>query len=401
MTKGKKVMLLLAIIASFVVGMVTFATNSAKVRMEDYFQVNGAQVSVQSQSVDFIMEGETATVTFVKPLASDGFSLSFAGVDNNTMQQVDFVLTDSANDKSSTKLNFIRMNDTYTAVALNDSERSYITNGSMYRNNDTDFYFTYNADSQVFTDSASYTIPVSANTDGNAFDGFATQMVNLTVVLHGEKGSVFRLKEMNRQRLGSEYETDNVEPIITLTNNVAEARKGSVIKIPTAFATDVLSDTATVKMSVLSPDGNVVKAADGTKLKDVTPDKAYEITIDSYGDYRLEYQATDGKNTTRTVSSQIHVVDDSKPTLTLSEAFPEVAKINDEISLPQLTGKDNVTKEENLVTWVTVKYPSGKICGMKETIVLEEEGQYQFSFHVMDEEGNIRRTIQKIYVEGE
>lgn len=401
MIKGKKVMLSLGIVASLVAGMVSFATDDGTVQMEKLFQVEGAQVNVQEQSVDFIMKGETATVTFVKPLASDGFSLSFAGVDDNSMQQIDFVLTDSVDDKSSTKLNFIRMNDTYTAVALNDSERSYITNGSMYLNNDTDFYFTYNADSQVFTDSASYTIPVSANVDGSAFKGYTSQMLDLTVVLHGETGSVFRLKDMNRQRMGRDYEIDNVEPIITLTNGVAEAKKGSTIKLPTAFATDVLSDTASVKMSVLDPEGNVVKAIDGTKLEDVTPDKAYEITIDSYGDYRLEYQATDGKNKTRTVSSQIHVVDDSKPIVKLSELLPESAKVGDELVLPELSCEDNVTTAENLVTWVTVKCPSGKMCGVKKSIILEEKGQYQFSFHGMDEEGNIRSIVQKIYVEGE
>lgn len=399
--KWKKAILSLGIVAAMAAGAAAYATDSKTVNIEDFFQAEGASISVQEESVDFVMEDDEAVITFNKPLASDGFSLSFAGVNENTMKQVDFILTDSKDEKTSTKLNFIRMNDTFTAVAFNDSERSYITNGSMYLENDSDFYFTYNAMSQVFTDSSSYTISASANTDGSAFTGFGTQLVNLKIVLHGQNGSVFRLKEINRQRMGSEYEEDNVEPIITITNSVTDAMKGSTITLPTAFATDVLSEKATVTMSVLNPDGEVVKSVDGKKLENVVPDKAYEIKIDAYGDYRIEYQATDGKNETRTVSSQIHVVDDSKPTMKLSEVLPTEGKQGEKLVLPEISCEDNVSEKDKIATWVTVKYPSGKVRGCKDSVVLEEEGQYSFTFHAMDEEGNIRKMIQKIYVEGE
>lgn len=398
--KWKKKILSLGVLVALVGSMAVSASENQFAGMEDYFFTEGAEVSVQEESVDFILTGETATVTFNKPLASDGFSLSFAGVDGNTMKQIDFILTDSSDEGSSAKLNFIRMNDTYTAVAFNDAKRSYITNGSLYLKNDTDFYFTYNAESQVFTDSSSYVISASSNIDGSAFTGFASQLVNLKMELHGEPGSVFSLKEINRQRMGSAYEVDSVEPIITVTNNITEVMKGSTITLPTAFATDVLADNATLTMCVYDTEGNIMKAADGTLLENVIPDTAYEIKIDSYGDYRIEYQATDGRNTTRAISSQIHVVDDSKPSMKLSEALPVEAKQNEELMLPELSYEDNVTAEENIVSWVTVMYPSGKIQGVKNAIILEEEGQYRFTFHAMDEEGNIRRIVQKIYVEG-
>lgn len=397
---GKKVVSI-GILTALVIGTGVLAADNGTVNMEDYFTAQGANITVQEESVDMVLTQDTASVTFDRPLTSDGFSLSFAGVEGNTLEKADIILTDINDEKNSIKLSYIRMNDEYTAVALNDSKRSYVTNGSMYHQNDVDFYMTYNAKSNVITDSSTYTIPVTTTQNGKAFEGFSKQMVSVRIELHGIAGSVMCLKELNRQRLGTEYEIDSVEPMITIVNDVTEAMKGSVISLPTAFASDVLSDKATVKMSVKDPEGNIVKAEDGTKLSEVTPDKVYQIKIDAYGEYRLEYQATDGRNATRTVSSQIKVVDVSKPSIKLSEVLPTEAKVGEELVLPEITCEDNVTEKDGIVTWVTVQHPSGKIRACSATLKLEEKGQYRFTFHAMDTEGNIRKTVQKIYVEGE
>lgn len=398
--KLKKTILSLGLTVAMVAGMTNFAMAGDTAKIEDLFVAEGADVKVQSESVDFVLTGKKATITFQKAFASDGFSLSFAGVKNNTMEKIDFVLSDSEAADTSAKLNFLRMNDTYTAVALNGSERSYITNGSMYLENDADFYFTYNAESKVFTDSTSYTIPVSSNVNGSAFTGYSSQLVNLKVELTGSKGSIFRLKEINRQRTGKDYEFDRVEPMITVTGGISDVTKGSKVKLPTAFATDVLSDTASVTMTVKDPDGGVIKATDGTKLEKVVPDKSYEIEITAYGDYRIEYQATDGTNMTRVISNQIHVVDDSKPELQFAEALPTEAVEGETYTLPQPTYKDNVTANDQIVSWTTVTYPSGKITGVQKEIKWTEKGQYTLSFFAMDEEGNVRHLRQTIYVKG-
>lgn len=399
--KLKKTILSLGLSVAMLAGVAVSATAQDTVKMEDLFAVKGVTVKVANEYTDFVMTGEKAEITFNRSLASDGFSLSFAGVNKNTLQKVDFVLTDSEQESISAKLNFLRMNDKYTAVALNDSNRSYITNGSMYLENDADFYFTYNADSKVLTDSNSYTVAVSSNTDGSAFTGFASHLVNLKIELTGKKGSIFRLKEINRQRIGSDYENDTVEPMITVVGGVDAVTKGSKVSLPTAFASDVLSDTASVTMTVKNPDSDVVTSTDGKKLENVTPDKAYEIAIDMYGDYRIEYQATDGKNATRIVSSQIRVADDSKPEITLAQALPTEAKVGEELTLPELTYTDNVTAKDQIVSWAVAAYPSGKICGVKDSLVFEEKGQYRLTFYAMDEEGNVRSLSQTIYVKGE
>lgn len=399
MKHGKKV-ISIGILTALVLGTVVSATDNGTVNMEDYFTAQGAKITVQEESVDMVLIKDTASVTFNKPLTSDGFSLSFAGVEGNTLEKADIILTDIKDEKNSIKLSYIRMNDDYTAVALNDSKRSYVTNGSMYHQNDVDFYMTYNAKSNVITDSSTYTIPVATTQNGNAFEGFSEQMISVRIELYGSKGSVMCLKELNRQRLGTEYEIDSVEPMITIINGVSEAMKGSVISLPTAFASDVLAENATIKMSVRDPEGNIVTAEDGTKLEEVIPDKVYQIKIADYGEYRMEYQATDGRNATRTVSSQIKVVDVSKPTIKLSEILPTEAKVGEELVLPEMACEDNVTEKDGIVTWITVQHPSGKIRSCSTTLKLEEEGQYRFVFYAMDGEGNIQKKVQKIYVEG-
>lgn len=399
--KLKKTILSLGLSVAMLAGIAVSATAQDTVQIDKLFTVKGATIKVTNEYTDFVMTGESAEITFNRPLASDGFSLSFAGVNKNTMKKIDFVLTDSEDSSTGAKLNFLRMNDKYTAVALNDSKRSYITNGSMYLENDADFYFTYNADSKVLTDSSSYTVAVSSNVDGTAFEGFDSHLVNLKIELSGKKGSIFRLREINRQRFGSDYASDTVEPMITVVGSVDAVTKGSKVTLPTAFATDVFAESATVTMSVKNPDGEVIFSTDGKKLENVSPEKAYEIAIDMYGDYRIEYQATDGKNTTRVVSTQIPVADDSKPEITLAQALPTEGKVGETLTLPEVTYTDNVTEKDNIVSWVVAAYPSGKVGGVKGSLVYNEKGQYRLTFYAMDEEGNVRSLSQTIYVKGE
>lgn len=382
-------------------GGAVFASDNGRVDFKDYFRAEGAELSIADASVDVVLKGENAKVSFLRNVTSSGFSISFSGVEGSELERADIILTDASDESCSVKLSYVRMNETYTAVALNDSSRSYITNGSLYKENDSDFYVTYEAASNVFTDSANFTIPVATTSEGEAFTGFKSQVVKVTIELQGKSESVFRLKEINRQRFGKEYENDNVEPMITVVNGVTEAVKGQIVNLPTAFASDVLQEIATVKMTVKDPDGNIMKAVDGTNLSEVTPDKSYQIKIDAYGSYRIEYQATDGINMTRTMASQINVVDASKPRITLSQLVPTSGKLGETLVFPTMEITDNMTEAEKITSWITVKYPCGKLRACKESVVLSEAGQYTITFHAMDEEGNIGTVTQKIYVEGE
>lgn len=365
-----------------------------------YYTAEGATASLQNESIDFVMTGEEATVSFNKPLAADSFGLSFAGVAGNTLDRVEVELTDIENPEEKASLVFSAMSESSSLIKVGNTDRSFIINGSLFAENNYDFYAHYVAEYRHFTDDVNYKIPVVESLDGSIFSGFSSHKVNVTVHLYGESGSIFRLKEMNRQRMGSLYTEDTENPSVTTLGSVSKAILGSTITLPKAFAMDVLADNATVTMSVENPDGEAVTAVDGTKLTEVTPDKDYQIKIEKNGVYRVSYQATDGKNTTRSMSSPIVVMDNEAPKITLSESIPTSTKVGEKLQFPEVTYSDNVSEEDAISGWVTVKSPSGVVMEAKGSVELTEAGVYEINFLAIDEIGNMSRITAKTYAEG-
>ena len=378
-----------------------YKDENGQIDLAAYFTVEGAQVQLSEDKMDFVMGGEEATVTFNKPLASDNFQLIFAGTEGNTLKKAEFLLSDSDDENETVKIAYGRMSDVQTSIVLNDSNRSFITTGSLYKENDGNFTVAYNAASNCAGDGMSVIIPVLETINGKGFVGFSSQRVNLTIHLYGEAESIFRLKSINQQRMGSKYAGDTTPPLVSVVNALTYVVKDSKVTLPTAFATDVLAEDATLTMSVLDPDGESVKAVDGTALANVVPDKAYEIMIDKYGTYRIEYKATDGTNETRSVVSRVNVVDDTRPELKLDKGIASSYKLGEKLEFPKVTGSDNCSTEENIRLSIVVKHPSGIVTAESKSIELSEEGVYEITFMAVDEAGNVGRMTVKTYAGGE
>ncbi len=372
---------------------------TGNIDLAGYFKVEGADLKLEKDNANVVLQGNEATVMFNKPLASDNFQLNFKGVEGSTLKSAEFILTDSENEDECVEIAYTRMSDIQTTVAVNDGNRSFITNGSLYKDNDGVFSVTYSAASNTFGDGAALVIPVPETIDGNGFSGFSSKRVNLTIRLTGEKGSVFSLRAINQQRFGTKYNEDDTAPMISIVNPISYAIKGSTVTLPTAFATDVLAEHASATMSVLDPDGKVVKATDGTKLDNVTPDKEYSMKVEQYGTYRIEFAATDGTNKTRSVVSRLTVSDNRAPELKLEKAVPTSHKVGDKLTFPNVTCTDSASKEENIKFNIVVKHPSGIITSESKTMELTEVGVYEITFMAVDEGGNVARKTVKTYAE--
>ena len=130
-------------------------------------------------------------------------------------------------------------------------------------------------------------------------------------------------------------------------------------------------------------------------------EKPYRIKIEQYGNYSLEFVATDGVNTTRTIVTAIRVLDETAPELQLKKAIPGSHKVGEKITFPELIVTDNVTDKEKLVTWVNVIHPDGTMTYEKDSVKLKLEGVYEIRFQALDEAGNITFVTTKTYAEGE
>lgn len=379
----------------------SYLDKDGKIDFASYFTMEGATATLQEDSLDFVLTGTEAKLTFNKPLASDQFGLKFAGLEGNKMTEVEVILTDVEDESQKTSLVFNKMSDVSSLAKLGNTERAFIVAGSFYKENNADFYAHYDGAFKAFTDNLTYTIPIVESVDGSYFDGFPSHKANLTILLKGEAGSTFRLKEINRQRMGTLYAEDTETPSITVVDPVTKGVVGSTITLPKSFAMDVLADTATVTMTVTDPDGEEVKTTDGKKLTDVDPSKDYKIKLEKYGSYRMALVATDGENKTRPETSLLVVQDNQGPTIEVKEAIPTSFKVGDTLKFPEVTYSDNSCADEEIVTWVTVKHPSGIIVEAEKSVELAEEGQYEITFLAQDAIGNLSRVSMKTYAEGE
>ena len=379
----------------------SYLDKDGNIDLPAYFKTEGLDTVLQEESIDFVMSGTKATLSFQKELAADSFALSFSGVEGNTLETVEIELTDVENPEEKASLIFSAMSSTSSTVKAGNTNRSFIINGSLFAENNYDFYAHYDAEYRNFSDNMTYRIPIVESLDGSIFSGFSSHKVNVSVYLEGEKGGVFRVTELNRQRLGSLYTEDTETPGITVMGTLNKAVIGSTITLPKAFATDVLADKATVTMTVENPDKEIVKAIDGTKLDQVTPDKEYKIKIEKNGTYRVSYQATDGKNQTRAVTYPIMIRDNEAPKQKLSESISTSVKVGDKLQFPEVICTDNVSKEDEISCWITVKNPSGVVTEAKREVEFKEEGLHEITFLAIDAMGNMSRMKVSTYAEGE
>lgn len=379
----------------------SYLDKEGNIDLPAYFSTEGAEIQLQEQCMDFVMSGEEATVTFNKPLLGGGFTLAFAGVEGNTLEQIQIELTDMENPEEKAVFCAYAMSDISSIVKIDNTNRPVMINGSFFVENAFDFYIRYDAEAKQFTDGTSYYLPIIESLDGDIFSGFSSEKVNLTIRLYGESGSVFRLKEISRQRLGTSFIKDTESPTIAIVNSMSKAELNSTITLPRAVTVDVLADNAEVTMSVVDPDKEIVKAVDGTKLEKVPAGKDYKIKVSKIGRYKVSYQATDGTNKSQQIFVQIVVPDNLAPEITLSEEIPASTKAKSILALPEVTYEDKGSEEETIKNWTTVKYPDGVIMEVGDSVELAKDGVYEITFSAIDETGNIGRLTVKTYAEGE
>lgn len=404
MMKKKKQILSLSLILTLLVSVFAFTALADEEKTVDQlasFHVAGAKMSLKAESIDFTLTEENASIQFVRPLASSGFGFRWNGVNDKAkkLKTMDVILEDSEDSECSVKLTFGQLSDESTYVKYNGGTRSYLTQGSTYKKNEVDISLRYAEGTNTFTDDAgAYQIQADNCLNGNAFEGFPSLGVNLTLRVQGKVGATFSLTSLNEQPLGSDYQNDTVDPVLCVPTGPIKMLYGSTADLPKAAAFDVFSDETSLTLTVEDPDGNVVKDESGKAIKDVDGYGEYRIHFEKYGQYRVTYVASDGVNATRGIGYQIYVSDTGAPEIQIKDKMATTVKVGEAFTFPELSLKDNM--EGEMTSWVNVLHPEGYITCEKDSFTPDTEGTYTITFNAQDENGNVGRLSVKIYAEG-
>ncbi len=370
-----------------------------KIDQTGYFKLEGAEVSLEEEALVFRMTADTAKITFDKPLAAEGFNLSWnvAKDAKKRLEKVALTITDIQDSDCAVQLNYQKLNESFTSVKLNNENMAYLAKGSFFEENEKDFTINYNGETGMLTDKDSVEIPVSRCVNGDSFTGFNGLAVNMSLELTGKPGAVIYLKSLNAQRFGANYATDNVEPILCLPKFSKKVLYNSVFELPQVAAYDVLASDVSMELTVKNPAGEVMKDTEGNLLEAVDGRKSYKIKMDQFGSYMVNYVLSDGTNKTLPMGYRLDVMDDGAPTVTLSEPV-KVLTVGKEYKFPTVTIKDN--GETECLSWISVKHPNGTYSTEAESFLPEEAGIYYITFTAMDENGNICRHEIKTYAKG-
>ncbi|MBQ9734318.1 MAG: hypothetical protein IJV95_00525 [Clostridia bacterium] len=359
-----------------------------------YFDQTGFTTSANSSGVNFTTT-ESASATFINYLSSYDFVL-------------DFVI--SPNKKAFTKLEFtltdVLVKDNVLTIAVYANDGKVTVNGA-----DTGIKISLEALFDT-TGRTSASIAFDARTEkliagANAYtvDGFIPFTDDIAIFAVKMDGvtaeSEFSIRKICNQVLRSTPRTDNIDPMLSYNCTYGlYMEKNSVLTIFRAVVCDVLSPLKTNCLSVYNPDGSIATAIDGTKLDKVLSNKDYQITLNSYGTYVIDYTVIDDANNAPSYKVNIQVVDNEPPVIRVKDTFPKTAKVGDVIRIPDYQVTDDVDKDLSVTIILYNDFDGLRRIWTDKYFVINEVADYSITYISYDTAGNAASVTVTIHVEG-
>ena len=337
-------------------------------------------------------EAESAKIAFANMQMADTFSLNFMTVPGESkFSQVNIRLTDSVDSNVSVKAELIK-DEGQTLMAVGDTVLT------LTLDFDKGVATPYNVGfaGGKFTVNTTTSVAVSKTESGEDFNGFPSGKIYFEIEMQNasKNASIFISKICN---INVSNTQDNTGPFLsTMENVVTNAFKDSTYTVQKILACDILCPNTEAFLTVLDPNGEVVKSVDGTLLEGVDATKEYQISLSAYGDYNVSVTAKEGGGWKYSNESYfdyiVTVTDGEAPTIDFKKDFAKKLKVGDTLSIPKYTVSDNFTKAEDIVVLKMIINPKGMpiyLYGDDNGIRCEYAGIYQIKIYVYDEMGNL------------
>lgn len=330
---------------------------------------------------DYTLNGSNgvSTIEFVNALQIFDFSLELVIPETRTYNE----LTVTFQDIDSTKAQsvFVKMKISETgSLEIYDSERNTTTlNNAVgknliigYEERTGTFSFTCGSTAYLtgikgaveFTDSKAY-VEISVNAEDSAL----------------------RICRLNNQLISS-AKKDLVFPQYTYASQYGRFDQNEKVQIDGIQISDVLAPFTSVSMSVRTLEGKYLLAEDGTKLdENADYTKDYTIVLSEVTYYYVLYSISDGNNQT-TYRYTFVVSDTQKPEVEIGSHKTQY-KVGETVVVGDCAIRDNVSKSEDCVMYITVTMPTNKTITLRgNSFVANIAGKYSVYYYVEDEAGN-------------
>ena len=171
--------------------------------------------------------------------------------------------------------------------------------------------------------------------NGNDFEGFSDEVYVSFGFMNLENPAKASVYFINNQSFKTSIVKDNAGPQIITDSNLNWANElGEEITISKASAFDVLSYVEYLYVTMTDSTGNKI-------LNKADASIDYKVTLNKYGNYRIEYSSKDGNGRTSNRSLTICCIENEKPELTVNFTPANYYSVGSVFTLPTYTFSDN------------------------------------------------------------
>ena len=327
--------------------------------------------------------------TFITPQLADRFDIELRKFDFNVGDSVKLTLTDVGNSE-------IR-----TGFSLTKTERGTRFEAADGNGVDIPLRMEGNNSFKVSYLNGEFTLSGISVTD-DLFGGFESEYMYVSLECIASAGATYSVVGMNSVAF-TNASKDRIAPSIYLSGDYGGSYSiGDVYVLCPAKCADVFfPDIEYFVLSVFGPSDKPVYTAEGVLLQNVDPTAAWEFTLDSYGSYRVQYEAKDGSGNVSSINYVVSVTDRVPPEVVFEKAPAETAKVGDCFALPAFAVSDNLTSAEEVIVIRYVINPNGKRIYLGkdgsgkeyDSFVFMYSGTYEFHIMAVDASGNMAEQV--------
>lgn len=352
--------------------------------------------------------------SFINSIAASGASLQVKGIRGKSdFSVLNVTFTDSVDDGISVTMR-IENTGSYAKILFGDADRSVTKGFNLGKDSSgnalDEFTFSYKS-GKFYVDAIGVT--VTTDDEGNAFNGFPSERVYVSAeTLDAKSGNGYIVTSFDNHKI-SNKRSDLASPRIAIDGVYGGMYElNDTYVVTRAIVSDVVDACVRGYLTVKTPDGKIVVDESGVSLENVDCDKEYTIRLTQYGQYTVEYVATDYfGNKSDTISYTVNLFDRVSPSVSVANTWSATASVGERVILPEVSVSDNASAAAETTVYRYVRNPNGVVTTLgydyavnadgtltytKYAYTFRYIGEYRFVILVTDAAGN--QTVAQYFV---
>ena len=343
---------------------------------EKYFYTKQFDGVSTESGIYYSTAESVAELSYVKPVLVADFGFEYELLSDN-FNRIIFTFNDTVDSSNRLKIVITKKNREKLLVSVNDGDNREITSSVLGKTHAIEYNSILN----------------SLKIDGFDFSvkdikDFAQKNAYFGITVEGNK-DVFKfiVKKLNKQIMNTQT-SDYAPPLYYLDITDGKKTKGDKIVINGYFIEDVLRFTKSGTITVTDPEGNICQATNGVSMNKVVDfTRSYEISVDSYGEYVISCEYSDGANRQKTTVI-VNSYDFTPPTVVVSDAEKYSAVYaGSSYKIASASATDNLG-EKIEVTKIVID-TEGKTFIVADEFLFKRAGIYKVVYYAEDSFGNI------------